>query len=75
MISRILVSLAAVTASVGLLLYGMGSSYNPQDDGLKTLGAVMMAGGLLALAIGVAWYRQVEAAEERAIEAEIERRK
>lgn len=75
MISRILVSLAAVTASVGLLLYGMGSSYNPQDDGLKTLGAVMMVGGLLALAIGVAWYRQVEAAEERAIEAEIERRK
>jgi uncharacterized membrane protein YidH (DUF202 family) len=74
MFSRILVSLAAVVASVGLLLFGMGTSYNPENDGLKTLGVVMMIGGVIALGIGIVWYRQVEAAEERVVEAEIRRR-
>jgi drug/metabolite transporter (DMT)-like permease len=74
MFSRILVSLAAVVASVGLLLYGMGTSYNPENDGIKTLGVVMMIGGLIGLGAGIVWYRQVEAAEERAVEAEINRR-
>ncbi|MCC6790368.1 MAG: hypothetical protein IT336_01715 [Thermomicrobiales bacterium] len=74
MISRILVSLAAVVASVGLLLYGMGTSYNPQDDGMKTLGTILMIGGVVGLAVGIAWYRKVEEADERAVEAEVRRR-
>jgi hypothetical protein len=74
MISRILVSIAAVAASLGLLFYGMGSSYNPKNDGLETFGLVLMIGGVIALAIGIFWYRATEAAEEKAVEAEIQRR-
>jgi hypothetical protein len=71
MISRILVSLAAVTASVGLLLYGMGSSYQPKDEGLERWGLLMMVGGVIALAVGIAWYKKTEEAEVAAVEAEI----
>lgn len=74
MISRVLVSLAAVATAVGLLLYGMGTSYNPEHDGLKTGGLLLLVGGVIGLGIGIVWYRQVEAAEERAVEAEIQRR-
>jgi hypothetical protein len=74
MISRIVVSLAAVAASVGLLLYGMGTSYNPQNDGLKSGGMILMVAGLVALGVGIVWYRKVEEADERAVAAEVQKR-
>lgn len=64
MISRVLLALAAVVAAVGLLAYGMGSAYNPQEDGIKTLGAVMMLAGVVGMAIGIVWYRATEVGEE-----------
>jgi hypothetical protein len=74
MISRVVVALAAVTAAVGLLLFGMGYSYNPRNDGLETAGLIMLFGGLIALGAGIVWYRKTEQVEEAAIEAEIRRR-
>ena len=75
MLSRIVVSLAAVAASVGLLLYGMGTAYQPRDEGLETAGLLLLAGGLIALLIGIVWYRKVEEAEVAAVEADIRRRR
>ena len=75
MLSRIVVSLAAVAASVGLLLYGMGTAYQPRDEGLETAGLLLLAGGLIALLIGIVWYRKVEETEVAAVEAEIQRRR
>ncbi len=74
MISRILVAFAAVLASVGLLLYGMGTSYQPRDEGLERWGVIMMVAGVIGLAVGIVWYRKVEEAEEEAVAAEIRRR-
>jgi drug/metabolite transporter (DMT)-like permease len=74
MISRVVVSFAAVAASVGLLLFGMGHSYNPKNEGLETWGLVMMFGGLIVLGVGIVWYKKTEDAEEAAVEAEIRRR-
>ena len=75
MISRIVLSLAAVAASVGLLLYGMGSSYQPRNEGMENGGLALMAGGVIALVIGIFWYRKTEESEVAAVEAEIRRRR
>lgn len=64
MLSRIVLSVAAVVASVGLLLYGMGTSYSPADEGMKTLGLWLGIGGLVFTVIGIGWYRVTETAEE-----------
>lgn len=74
MISRVVVSLAAVVASIGLLLYGMGTSYQPNDEGLEQWGIILMVGGVIALLVGIVWYRKTEEMEEAAVEAEIRRR-
>lgn len=74
MLSRIVVSLSAVAASVGLLLYGMGTAYQPRDETLEQWGLIMLAVGLVALFVGIFWYRKVEAEEVARIEAEIQRR-
>lgn len=74
MISRIMTAVAAVVAAVGLLLYGMGSSYQPRDEGLERWGLIMMVVGVIVTAVGVAWYRKVEEAEEAAVAAEVRRR-
>ena len=74
MVSRVLVSLAAVAVAVGLLLFGMGSSYQPRDESMEQLGLVLMVAGLIGLAVGIAWYRKVEEGEVAAVEAEIRRR-
>jgi hypothetical protein len=66
MISRLVLSLGAVVASVGLLLYGMGSSYSPKDRGMENLGLGFMIGGVAAVAIGIAWYHKSEQALEAA---------
>lgn len=74
MLSRIVVSLAAVAASLGLLLYGMGTSYQPEDEDMARWGLILMAVGIVALLIGIVWYRKVEEAEVAAVEAELRRR-
>ena len=66
MISRIVLALAAVTASVGLTLYGMGTSYSPVQDWMKNLGLVLGLGGLVFTIIGMLWYRKTEEAEVQA---------
>lgn len=70
MISRLVLSIAAVTASVGLLLVGMATSYSPRDDGMMTLGLILMIGGAIGVAIGIAWYRKTEEAEDAAAVAQ-----
>jgi len=74
MLSRIVVALSAVAASVGLLLYGMGTAYQPRDETLEQWGLILLAAGVIALLIGIVWYRKVEAAEVTRIETEIRRR-
>lgn len=69
MISRLVLSIGAVAASVGLLLIGMATSYSPQDDGMMSLGFVFMIAGSVATVIGIAWYRKTEEAEEAAAAA------
>jgi drug/metabolite transporter (DMT)-like permease len=64
MISRLVLSIGAVAASVGLLLVGMATSYSPEDGGMRDLGLVFMIGGAIAVAIGIAWYRRSEEALE-----------
>jgi hypothetical protein len=74
MISKILTSFAAVAASVGLLLWGMAKSYQPVDDDMRTLGLILMLGGVALLLVGIVWYRRDEVAETARVEAEIRRR-
>jgi drug/metabolite transporter (DMT)-like permease len=64
MISRLVLSIGAVAASVGLLLVGMATSYSPEDGGMRDLGLAFMIGGAIAVAIGIAWYRKTEQAQE-----------
>jgi hypothetical protein len=63
MLSRVVLSLASVVASVGLLLYGMGTSYATHDDDMKSLGLILGIGGFIFTIIGIFWYRVTEAAE------------
>jgi hypothetical protein len=65
MISRIIVALCSVAASVGLLLVGMATSYATRDDGMFRLGLILMIGGAAGTVIGALWYRAEEAAATR----------
>jgi len=64
MIARILLSVAVVAASVGLVIYGMGSSYSPKDDDIMRIGLILMVGGVIGTIIGAVWYRSIEASAE-----------
>jgi lipoprotein signal peptidase len=64
MISRLVLAIAAVTASVGLLIFGMGSSYAPKRHGMEHWGLGMLIGGAIGILIGIIWYRQTEAVLE-----------
>ncbi len=66
MISRLVLSIASVIASVGLLLVGMSTSYSPEDEGMMSLGLVLMIGGAVGVGVGIAWYHKTEQAEEAA---------
>jgi predicted permease len=57
MIARLVASLGAVAAAVGLVVFGMGTSFVEPDDSLKNLGIILMIGGLIAAAIGGLIYR------------------
>lgn len=69
MISRVLLSLAAVVATVGLLIYGMGTSYNPTRDSYERLGLIMLVVGAIGVVVGIFLYRSTEAGEEAAARA------
>ena len=60
MIARLLVSVGAVGASVGLVLYGMGTSYVDPDDSMMNLGIGLMVGGVIATVVGAVIYRAQE---------------
>jgi drug/metabolite transporter (DMT)-like permease len=66
MFSRLLLSIASVTASVGLLFLGMATSYSPQDDGMFNRGLILMIVGGIGTAAGIVLYRRTEAEEDRA---------
>jgi hypothetical protein len=55
-----LVVLGAVGASVGFVLYGMGTSTLLPDDLLISSGRYLMIGGLIALAVGFVAYKATE---------------
>jgi hypothetical protein len=54
-IPRILASLGASVAPVGLVIYAMGIAYRERRDADVTLGIWLMVIGLLALVVGLAW--------------------
>ncbi|MGH2558873.1 MAG: hypothetical protein ACRDJH_07400 [Thermomicrobiales bacterium] len=60
MIARLLVSVGSVGASVGLVLYGMGTSYVDPDDSMMNLGLGMMIAGVIATVVGAVIYRAQE---------------
>jgi CheY-specific phosphatase CheX len=66
-ISRVIVAICSVMASVGLLVVGMGRAYVNHNNGMIHLGVVLMIVGAVGTLLGALWYR----AEERAAEAEL----
>jgi hypothetical protein len=60
MVARLLVSLGSVAAAVGLVVFGMGTSFVVSDDSLTNLGLILMIGGLIATVIGGVIYRMTE---------------
>jgi uncharacterized membrane protein YfcA len=65
MISRLIVAICSVAASVGLLLVGMATSYATRDHDMFRLGLILMIGGAAGTVIGALWYRAEEAAATR----------
>jgi multisubunit Na+/H+ antiporter MnhG subunit len=57
MIARLLASLGAVAAAVGLVIFGMGTAFVEPDDSLIHLGIILMVGGVIAAVIGGLIYR------------------
>ena len=55
-----LIILGAVGASVGFVLYGMGTSTLLPDDLLINSGRLLLVGGLIALAVGFVAYKATE---------------
>ena len=55
-----LVVLGAVGASVGLTLYGMGTSTLQPDGQLVNYGLILMVGGAIALAVGFVAYKATD---------------
>jgi predicted permease len=57
MIARLIASLGSVAAAVGLVIFGMGTSFVEPDDSLKNLGIILMVGGVIATVVGGLIYR------------------
>ena len=55
-----LVVLGAVGASVGFVLYGMGTSTLSPDGQLINIGRILLIAGLVAFAIGFVAYKATE---------------
>ena len=58
-----LVILGAVGASVGFVLYGMGTSTLLPDDQLINIGRFLLIGGLIAFAVGFVAYKATDRSE------------
>jgi hypothetical protein len=58
-----LIVLGAVGASVGFILYGMGTSTLQTDGLLVDTGKYLFIGGLIALVIGFVAYKATEPSE------------
>lgn len=67
MISRLIVAVFAVMASVGLMIYGIGSSFYDSVYDWKRIGVILMVVGAVGTGVGIAMYR----ANERSIVDEI----
>jgi predicted permease len=57
MFARLIASLGAVAAAVGLVVFGMGTAFVEPDDSLKNLGIILMVGGVIGAVIGGLIYR------------------
>jgi hypothetical protein len=68
MVARLLVSLGSVAAAVGLVVFGMGTSFVVSDDSLVNLGLILMIGGLIATVVGGVIYRMTEVTNSTAAE-------
>jgi hypothetical protein len=55
-----LIVLGSVGASVGLILYGMGTSTIQPDTQLIDIGKYLMIGGVVALAVGFVAFKATE---------------
>jgi hypothetical protein len=58
-----LVVLGAVGASVGFVLYGMGTSTLLPDEQLINIGRLLLIGGLIAFAVGFVAYKATDRSE------------
>ena len=58
-----LIVLGSVGASVGFILYGMGTSTLLPDNLLISSGRYLMIGGLIALAVGFVAFKATERSE------------
>lgn len=63
-ISRIVASLGAVTASSGVVIYGIAVSYLEPNDFQSDVGIWLMIVGIIATAAGLVLYRQHFAEED-----------
>jgi hypothetical protein len=68
MVARLLVAIGSVAASVGLVVFGMGTSFVSSDDSLINLGLILMIGGVIATVIGAVIYRMTEGANSTVAE-------
>ena len=63
-LARWMVALGSVGSAVGLVLLGMGTSYVQAEDGLITLGLILMVGGLVVAVIGGVVLRSADRSDE-----------
>ena len=56
-VARWVIAFGVVGAAVGLTVLGMGTSFVDPDDGMITIGLVLMVGGIVAAVIGAVVYR------------------
>ncbi len=62
-IGRILTALGSVTATVGLVVYGMGRSFVRDGDFEITIGLWLMAIGVIATVIGLVLHNRTAESE------------
>ena len=59
-IAKWMIALGSVVASVGLVVFGIGTSFvRPEDDEI-TLGLILMIGGLLVFFLGGGLYQRTK---------------
>ncbi len=66
-VSRFLVALGAVAATVGFTVLGMGLSYVYVDENNVRLGLILMIGGLVGFAVGLVLNRAIDQGDRSAV--------